>query len=212
VKCYACSAEATTREHVPPKSFFPKDRRQELLTVPSCYAHNHDQSLDIEYVRNLISCTYGTNAEAEQTFDIAKRSFDRSSALFHRTFSDLEQIHFNGEETGTFSVDLERVKSVMRPIANALYFIDSGEPCRSVWKVFVTSLRSQANIDGLPSQWTELRGLLSSIQFLAKPVPQPDIFTYAMGKITGGVVYELVFYGSFVTHCFGRTAGRPLTT
>jgi hypothetical protein len=211
MKCYTCGAEATTREHVPPRSFFPKGRRQNLLTVPSCYVHNHDQSLDIEYVRNLISGFYGTNAEAERTFEIAKRSFDRSSALFHQTFGDFERILLNGEETGTFRVDLERVKSVMRPIANALYFLDYGEQYAAEWNVFVTSLKSREDFAGLPSQGQRFRDLLSSIHFLARPVPQPDIFTYANSEIPGGIVFELVFYGSFTTHCFGPTADQPQT-
>ena len=209
MKCYACDAEATTREHVPPRSFFPKDRRQNLLTVPSCYAHNHDQSLDIEYVRNLISGFYGTNTEAERTFEIAKRSFDRSSALFHQTFGDFERILLNAEETGTFRVDLDRVKSVMRPIANALYFMERGERYPAEWNVFVTSLKSREDFAGLPSQWQRFRDLLSSIQFLARPVSQPDIFTYAFSEIPGGVVFELVFYGSFTTHCFGPINDQP---
>src|SRR5689334_16121651 len=124
MKCYMCDAEATTREHVPPKSFYPKGHRNDLLTVPSCYAHNHDQSLDIEYVRNVIAGFYGTNNEEEQTFEIAKRSFDRSSALFYQTFGSFERIRLDGEETGMFRVDLERMKSVMRAIANAIYFKD----------------------------------------------------------------------------------------
>jgi hypothetical protein len=86
MQCYMCAAEATTREHVPPKSFFPMSYRENLVTVPSCATHNHDQALDIEYVRNVIAGSYGTNAQAEQTFEVAKRSFDHSSALFHQTF------------------------------------------------------------------------------------------------------------------------------
>jgi hypothetical protein len=58
-----CSADATTREHVPPKSLFPKGYRENLTIVRSCVTHNHDQSLDIEYARNLITGFYGVNAQ-----------------------------------------------------------------------------------------------------------------------------------------------------
>ena len=114
MKCYMCKAEATTREHVPPRSFFPTGHRDNLVTVPSCVTHNHDQSRDIEYVRNVIAGFHGTNVQAEQTFEVAKRSFDRSPALFYQTFGDFETVLVNGEETGVFTFDLERVKSVMR--------------------------------------------------------------------------------------------------
>jgi hypothetical protein len=96
----------------------------------------------------------------------------------------------------------------MKPIANALYFMDYGERYAAEWNVFVTSLKSREDLAGLPSQWQRFRDLLSSIQFVARPAPQPDIFTYANGEISAGIVFELVFYGSFTTHCFGPTADR----
>jgi len=52
MSCYfqACSQRGQTREHVPPKSFFPKDQRDQLLTVPSCEHHNNAKSSDDMYV------------------------------------------------------------------------------------------------------------------------------------------------------------------
>jgi hypothetical protein len=78
-----CNAEATTSEHVPPRSFFPGTHRKNLVTVPSGYDHNHDQSLDVEYVRNVIASLYGGNEQAEQMIGPTERSFDRSPALFY---------------------------------------------------------------------------------------------------------------------------------
>lgn len=50
--CYyqGCCAGANTKEHIPPKSFFPKDQRDQLLTVPSCELHNNSKSEDDKYV------------------------------------------------------------------------------------------------------------------------------------------------------------------
>jgi hypothetical protein len=50
--CYyqGCSQRGTTKEHVPPRSFFPKDQRKQLLTVPSCELHNTAKSSDDIYV------------------------------------------------------------------------------------------------------------------------------------------------------------------
>lgn len=39
--CYWCGATPTSREHVPPKGLFPKNKRKDLKTVPSCDEHNH---------------------------------------------------------------------------------------------------------------------------------------------------------------------------
>jgi len=52
MSCYyqGCSERGATKEHVPPKAFFPKDQRNQLLTVPSCERHNNAKSSDDIYV------------------------------------------------------------------------------------------------------------------------------------------------------------------
>lgn len=52
MRCYyqGCEREGITKEHIPPKSFFPKDQRNQLLTVPSCEFHNNAKSSDDIYV------------------------------------------------------------------------------------------------------------------------------------------------------------------
>lgn len=50
--CYfqGCARPVTSKEHIPPQSFFPKDQREQLLTVPSCDLHNGEKSSDDAYV------------------------------------------------------------------------------------------------------------------------------------------------------------------
>ena len=52
MSCYyqGCSQPGTTKEHIPPQSFFPKDQRNQLLTVKSCALHNNKKSSDDTYV------------------------------------------------------------------------------------------------------------------------------------------------------------------
>lgn len=52
MNCYfqGCTHKAVTKEHIPPKSFFPLDQRNQLLTVPSCEKHNNAKSSDDTYV------------------------------------------------------------------------------------------------------------------------------------------------------------------
>ena len=52
MSCYfqACLKRGQTKEHIPPKSFFPKDQRNQLLTVTSCERHNNGKSSDDLYV------------------------------------------------------------------------------------------------------------------------------------------------------------------
>lgn len=198
MECYMCDEEATTREHVPPKSFFPEEYRDNLITVPSCYTHNHENSPDIEYAKNVISVSNGTNAVAEQTFESVKRSFDRSPALFNQTFRDIEPVLIDSEELGRFTYDIARIKSVMSAVACGIYYKKYGERYTAQWNVFVTSLRSQNE-----AQIEPLRRLLSALHFDAQPVPQPRVFSYGIHEMVDGLIWELVFYGSFTIHCFG---------
>ena len=48
--CYLCRRPARTREHVPPKSFFPRGGNLQLMTVPSCEEHNNAKSDDDQYL------------------------------------------------------------------------------------------------------------------------------------------------------------------
>lgn len=52
--CYFCGRPSIGAEHVPPKSFFIKGKRENLITVPSCELHNQDKSKDDEYIRSLL--------------------------------------------------------------------------------------------------------------------------------------------------------------
>ena len=69
--CYFCGQPATSREHVPPKVFFPDEedsltgvsRRENLITVPSCTKHNTDKSQLDEYIYSVIISNINTNPQ-----------------------------------------------------------------------------------------------------------------------------------------------------
>ena len=52
MSCYfqGCNQKGTTKEHIPPRAFFPEDERKQLLTVRSCPSHNNSKSNDDLYV------------------------------------------------------------------------------------------------------------------------------------------------------------------
>lgn len=67
--CYACEAQATSREHVPPLCLFPtardsdgQDLRRNLITVPSHEAHNLQKSKDDEFLMVSIAGIFGNNS------------------------------------------------------------------------------------------------------------------------------------------------------
>jgi len=55
--CYFCGEESSSKEHIPPKSFFPDTQRKMLIKVDSCDKHNNHKSGDDEYFRFVIVST-----------------------------------------------------------------------------------------------------------------------------------------------------------
>lgn len=198
--CYACEQPAATKEHAPPKSFFPESKRRNLITVPSCSVHNCDRSPDVEYVRNAIVSLVGLTGIGDLT-DIAKRSFDRSPALFVQTFRSFV-VHSPEGQLGAFKWDLPRVKSMMTAVAQALHYRDQRQKWDR-WQVFVPSLASESSlIHKRDDGWESLRDLLGRIPYIARSTAEPEVFSYGSYALNWGWVYQLTFYSGFVVNAW----------
>ncbi|MBH3005970.1 hypothetical protein [Serratia ureilytica] len=70
MKCYyqGCLEKAETKEHIPPKSFFPRDEKNQLLTVRSCVKHNNVKSKDDLYVLAQICMNASPSNRARDIF------------------------------------------------------------------------------------------------------------------------------------------------
>ncbi len=143
VKCYQCDQNGITKEHVPPKSFFLDFKRENLVTVPACPAHNNYNAKDVEYVRNVIVSADGINDVGLQLHEKAFRSFQKSPGLVKATFRGVNRVVNNGEETISYQVDLPRMKRVMRSIAHALFFKDYGYTFPYYWRIYCYTLKSK---------------------------------------------------------------------
>ncbi len=70
MSCYfqGCSQKGVTKEHIPPKAFFPKGEKDQLLTVKSCVAHNNAKSKDDLYVLAQICMNASPSNRAREIF------------------------------------------------------------------------------------------------------------------------------------------------
>ena len=94
-QCYICGSDATSREHVPAKCFFPDEGsyRRQLITVRSCSVHNEDTSKDDEYVRNIIAMCIGNNATGfKQFIDRTVDSLKDSLGLAKTTLGTTQRV------------------------------------------------------------------------------------------------------------------------
>lgn len=70
MSCYfqGCAEKGTTKEHIPPRSFFPEGERLQLLTVKSCKTHNNDKSTNDLYVLAQICMNASPSNRAREIF------------------------------------------------------------------------------------------------------------------------------------------------
>jgi len=197
-----CDAAAVTREHVPPKSFFPASLRTNLITVPSCLKHNLDNSKDVEYVRNVISTQHGANDASGEVFELTKRSLDHSPKLMSQTFRGMKPITVDGNETGAFPIDLVRHKNVMSTIAYAMYFQNKQRKHRGDWRIFTPSFGYAPSVlGGQPDPWKGLRQYLDSGQYTPIQVAHPEVFKCDLIDMEENqTMYRFTFYERIVVN------------
>jgi len=87
--CAYCGKSASTRDHIPPKSLFPKPRPKNLITVPSCFDFNSQFQKDDDYFWLNLSIRQ-ENAKNDAACEAASRAIKNLSrpkaAGFQRSF------------------------------------------------------------------------------------------------------------------------------
>lgn len=153
--CYMCEAEATSREHVPPKCLFPKARevgsnyRLNLITVPSCPVHNMGKSHDDEFLMVSLAGIIGNNSIGYMhKFTKVDRALRRTSfALLKKVFKnkpvkhviDLGENKFLDVLWGT--PDHARLFSCFDKISRGIFFHHYGQKFLGDIKVLLGFLR-----------------------------------------------------------------------
>ncbi len=132
--CYSCERPATTREHAPPKCFFPeqkdigRDLRKNLISVPSCEDHNTARSKDDQYAMAFVVMQYETTGVARDQFSTKiMRSLKRDLSLVDQVFGEARKIKVKGEQTVAVTVDRARFDRVMASSFRALFYHECGE-------------------------------------------------------------------------------------
>ncbi len=143
-QCYCCEEIATTKDHIPPKCFFPEkkhfssgshDYRSQLISVPACSAHNNLRSSDDEYTAAVIVM----NSRSDLAFTMFKSKWvsillRREGVLGKRIFSTARGARVISKknsvliphETLAISYEIKRIERVVESIACALYYLELG--------------------------------------------------------------------------------------
>jgi len=213
-RCYDCNDQATTVEHVPPRSFFPINHRMNLFTVPACKIHNNDNSPDVEYVRNILTFTHATNKVGLEHFkDKVARSFVHSPALKNRTLEGVLEVQVGNQTMGMLTLDVKRFDDLMQSIVRALHFHETGARVK-VWAIVPVSLTHRAGTStNARRKWKELLELSGSVQLIPRNCPNPDVFAFSSACNPSALVgdmwfYDMTFYGGFLVRAFGPAPKR----
>lgn len=189
--CYWCGNPATSREHVPPKCLFPegkdlkgidrKDYRKNLITVPSCDAHNLRKSNDDEYLLVCLASRVGNNVVAYlHTCTKVRRARERNPSLINIEGEDIVEVQDMQFPVEWANVNMLRLSRSFEAIARALYYYDFGVRfdgvCHVVTKLYFNpdamkstlfNVRACKLIEMEMPHWeTEIKG------------DNPEIFTY----------------------------------
>lgn len=199
--CYACERPASTVEHCPPKSFFPEGQRDHLLTVGSCAQHNNDNSKDVEYVRNVLTTLWGVGSSGLELFERkARRSLDRSPGLLTQTFSTMQTVFYEGQITGVFRLDINRLESVFEACARAVHYHDTRQK-HTNWGIVMPRLLFNPEVPKMAREkWARLCEMLQDVRFVQGSVANPSVFEYGVAQLQGNYLYCFVFYQNFAVY------------
>jgi hypothetical protein len=193
MRCYLCGAlENLTRDHIPPRGFFPPPRPSNLITVPCCNACNHLYSLDDEAVRLWLSAHLGASEAGE--WIIKNRTAKTSHALLQSLRNTMKETKLLTVEEGeievtTYELPKERIDRFLIRITKGLLTHYFGEYDYSIAVFDVKHVRQ--TVDNL-SKLEPLRDLLQY------DYRGDDVFQYRGGltdsKESG--VWIFLFYGA----------------
>lgn len=209
-RCYYCGCEATTKEHVPPRAIFPKqkdlpggrDYRKELIKVPSCEKHNTEKSRDDEYLLYVLVMNLPSNYLAKSQFlTKVRRAIERRPKLLERLLLKTQEVVVHDTvndawyKTMAIQPEERRLVGIFTCIAKALYFHE--KTCLwpgnvSVLSEFMLSFKDIEQNERQSLMVQQLNTVLSDVPFKGE---NPDIFSYQFVEVEGKCFVRLHFYG-----------------
>ena len=199
--CYQCDAQATGREHVPPKCLFPKGSNwPRLMTVPSCVTHNSATSKADEYLKFLLG------AIASHIPDAIRSSVARGAVrLAKKRSRDLHRygLEWEGDALSIdkpIPLDFELLSACLKKIARALYFYHHRGKRKllfdlQVWPLFIPvdpkiNPRLTLAVDNVRA-WSDLK-----FEQWPKFGSHQEIFAYQITEEPNLVIVNMEFYGA----------------
>ena len=161
VTCYfqGCSEKGITKEHVPPRSFFPDGEKVQLLTVKSCVTHNNAKSKDDLYVLAQICMNASPSNRAIEVFmnKVAPQLGFNNDALRKRLADGAVSL---GNGAVKYKVDFTRLDDFFTALSCGIIYKSCGSSLPSNYEISHVFHNFQSETD------VQLREIESSINAL----------------------------------------------
>jgi len=190
---------ATTRDHIPPKSIFPRPLPNDLITVPACEICNNTASRYDEIFKVFISFRI---TEPNELTDRTARTIETNNRLFRRLQDECRELGLvdlqgNIEVVNVAQWDSDAHDRVIERVIRGLYFHHTGRPVPHNHEVKVQFLRS------IPQQIQEdsnfQEGSVGNAQFKYK---------YIVDPYSGWSTWVFDFYGEHFASGYTRLPTR----
>lgn len=206
-ECYACDQPATSREHAPPECLFPetKDKqerslyRKNLITVPSCFAHNTDKSDDDVYAWFHLAAAVEGNHCASLVRDTNLARWMERDRERGGKFANLilKQVKGVVPEGVLGILDPARMSRVLELCARAIYFYETLSKLKRHLRVanLDDHFKDPSKEKKLKAQRDAFNEEMSGCTFKGD---NPDVFQYALCQKPeqGIIMFEFRFYGA----------------
>lgn len=215
--CVYCGlAPGTTRDHIPPKSLFPKPR-PDLITVPCCETCRGNQSPDDEYFKNVIAMRHdvGDHPAAKQIIESVLRSYakPRKKRFAHALFNSVHELDLHtpaGIYLGkmpAYDVDLDRLCRVIRRITLGLFYHHTGSRLPDDHCCQVYAIAGFRNFDVVSTA-----ALNRLVEQALRPTPRifgHKVFTYWAQRVGGNPLATLWAFLVYSRVAFLAFTGPP---
>lgn len=211
IYCYFCDSLATSKEHIPPRCLFPEkkdlpdgiDYRKDLITVPSCHAHNSEQSKEDEYLHFVLLHGYFNNRISQDHFNSKiVRAMTRRPALLFAFYETQMPVIVDGDPTLSVEIDRTRFENSLERIVQGLIVKNYGLRWSKPIKIYTPLLleNNQPEANKFNCLVTELgHAVINRLRNIEKRGANPEIFWYQLfvEREKDYLICRMMFYGGF---------------
>jgi hypothetical protein len=214
--CYRCDSVATSREHVPPRNLFPEtretagvDHRINLITVPSCDAHNSAKSNDDEFMMVSLAGIIGNNSVgySHRLGKVNRAILASANHLLDQVLLEKQDVHRVKVTDNQFieviwgTPDVVRLNRCFEHIAFGLHRHHFKRSFRGSVKVLLGYLIEREHNKRQFVRWVQDR---AELDLLGKPRlgSNPAVFYYQVSEPDqfGLYLIRLCFYGGLMVY------------